>query len=193
MQPIFDWISLYEYPAIFFLLLVGIVGLPVPDEILLMFVGFLVYTDKLQFSLAVASAYLGSLCGISVSYALGRWTGPLILSKLSRFFPVNPAIQARTQAWYRRKGKLALFFGYFVPGVRHLVAFAAGASRLPVPTFALFAYSGAAFWSVSFILIGYTLGEEWEQQSRTIHQTLIGLAIGIIVGILLFWLAKRRR
>lgn len=37
----FEWITHYGYVAIFVLLMLGIVGLPVPDEALLTFVGYL--------------------------------------------------------------------------------------------------------------------------------------------------------
>ena len=39
-QHVLHWISQYGYPAIFCLLMLGIVGLPVPDETLLTFTGY---------------------------------------------------------------------------------------------------------------------------------------------------------
>ncbi|MBA2251795.1 MAG: DedA family protein, partial [Nitrospirales bacterium] len=41
MDQAFAWIADYGYVAIFGLLVLGIVGLPVPDEALLTFVGYL--------------------------------------------------------------------------------------------------------------------------------------------------------
>ena len=67
--------------------------------------------------------------------------------------------------------------GYFIPGVRHFTAYAAGMSDLEPPQFALFAYSGAALWSASFIALGYFLGERWEAVQKNVHQYLIGLTI----------------
>lgn len=44
----FAWITHYGYVAIFVLLMLGIVGLPVPDEALLTFVGYLSFKGDLQ-------------------------------------------------------------------------------------------------------------------------------------------------
>ncbi len=67
--------------------------------------------------------------------------------------------------WFGRFGKWGLLLGYFVPGIRHLTALVAGASKLELSVFALFAYSGALIWSTAFIALGFKLGEKWEAVS----------------------------
>ena len=54
-QQILGWITQYGYLAIFCLLMFGIVGLPVPDETLLTFTGYLVF--KGTFVLPLASGH----------------------------------------------------------------------------------------------------------------------------------------
>jgi len=39
MEFVFQWVSTYGYGALFLLLMLGIVGLPIPDETLLVFCG----------------------------------------------------------------------------------------------------------------------------------------------------------
>lgn len=53
-----------------------------------------------------------------------------------------------------------LIIGYFIPGVRHLTAYLAGISRIDFQKFMIFAYSGALLWSITFISLGYELGED---------------------------------
>ena len=74
-QHILAWITQYGYLAIFGLLVFGIVGLPVPDETLLTFTGYLVFKGHLSLPLACAAAFAGSTCGITISYTLGRTFG----------------------------------------------------------------------------------------------------------------------
>src|SRR5260370_16420295 len=74
-QQVLAWIAQYGYLAIFSLLVLGIVGLPVPDETLLTFSGYLVYQGHLSLPLAFLSAFAGSACGITLSYILGRTFG----------------------------------------------------------------------------------------------------------------------
>ncbi|HCQ02914.1 MAG TPA: hypothetical protein DIT99_20485, partial [Candidatus Latescibacteria bacterium] len=62
------WVMQYGYIGIFVLLLLGVFGLPVPDEILLAFAGYLIFKGDLQFIPTLASACVGAMCGISLSY-----------------------------------------------------------------------------------------------------------------------------
>lgn len=195
MEPAFTWIASYGYAAIFGLLVLGIVGLPVPDETLLTFVGYLSFRGDLKLAPAVASAFLGSACGISISYALGYLAGPAVVTTLSGRFHVNPEHLARTQQWIQRWGKYTLLIAYFVPGVRHVAALMSGAAKMPITAFALFAYAGALLWSSVFIMVGYWFGEEWNRLSPTLHRSLMffGLALGLMLAVGLVVLRRRGR
>jgi membrane protein DedA with SNARE-associated domain len=192
MDLFLGWITQYGYVALFALLMFGIVGLPVPDETLLMFAGYLTFKHELAVVPAVAAAFLGSVFGISLSYGIGRMCGLYLLRAVRPVFGIDAAKLNAAQAWYRRRGKYALLFGYFVPGVRHVTAFVAGSSRLPMKIFGVFAYSGALLWSVSFIALGYALGEEWARLSGTIHRALVAVAAVGFAGLGIAWLANQK-
>ena len=187
------WITQYRYGAIFVLLMLGIVGLPVPDETLLTFAGYLVFKQKLTFLPTLATAFLGSSCGITVSYACGRGLGLHLVRKVGPLLRLKPEHLSQVQTWFARWGKYTLIIGYFVPGVRHVTAFVAGSSKLPLPVFGLFAYSGALVWTSSFIGLGYLFGEEWAHLSDTLHRPLIMLAALISLALALYLLLWRRR
>src|SRR5262244_3898353 len=74
-QQVLAWITQYGYIAIYALLVFGIVGLPVPDETLMTFTGYLVYTGHLSLVPAWLAAFCGSASGITISYILGRTFG----------------------------------------------------------------------------------------------------------------------
>lgn len=191
-----DWITRYEYPALFLLLMLGVVGLPIPDETLLLFVGYLTFTHQLTTAPALAAAFLGSACGISLSYGLGRWVGRALAGRLGARLGLDAERLDAVRTWYGLRGKYGLLIGYFVPGLRHLTAFVAGSSCLPFPVFAAFAYSGALLWSASFLSLGYVLGDEWEHLSGRIHDWLLlgslsAVGFAVIWG-LGRWLAGRR-
>jgi membrane protein DedA with SNARE-associated domain len=193
VESVLGWVAHYGYVGIFGLLMLGIVGVPIPDETLLVFTGYLIFKHELEPLPALAAGFLGSICGITVSYALGRILGSYVVTRLGRFLHVEPAHLDRVRAWYEGKGKYALVISYFVPGIRHLAAYVAGSSRLPLPVFAAFAYLGGLLWSSSFISIGYVLGDEWEQMSAALHRyLLIGAGVITVVMAIGFILMRRR-
>ena len=193
MDTGFEWVTRYGYAGIFLLLMLGIVGLPVPDETLLTFVGYLSFKGELALLPSMAAAFLGSSTGISLSYGIGRFAGSQVVAKLAPVLHLSPEHLASGQVWLQRWGKYALIIAYFVPGVRHLVAMLAGASNLPLHVFAPFAYCGALLWSTTFIAIGYGLGEEWEQLSPLVHRTVVIVAVAVVLAILVGLFIMRRR
>ena len=192
----FQWITQHGYLGIFSLLVFGIVGLPVPDEWLLTFCGYLVFRHTLLFLPTFGSAFLGSACGITVSYALGHFLDTLILIRYGRLFHITPERLARVHSWFERRGRWTLLVGYFIPGVRHLTGYVAGVSELSFGNFALFAYTGAFCWAAIFITLGYVLGEEWNRVIGSLHQTkliVIALGIGGVLAYAAFVYLRRRR
>lgn len=192
MDAGFDWITKYGYAAIFLLLMLGIVGLPVPDEALLTFVGYLSFKGELSFGPSLGVAFLGSACGITLSYGLGRLVGLQIIEALAPALRLSQEDVTKAQRWVQRWGKYALLVAYFVPGVRHLAALITGSSNLPLGMFARFAYSGAFLWSATFIALGYGLGEEWSRFSPLVHNTVVVIAIAVLLIAMVALLLIRR-
>ena len=184
-------VNAYGYPAVFALLLMGIVGLPVPDEWLLLFTGYLVFKGYFHIVPALVAAVLGSICGISVSYFLGSALGSRFVRRYGHRFRVTEDRMQRVHAWFDRTGRWSLLVGYFVPGFRHLAGFVAGTSRLRFRDFALFAYLGAFLWSVNFVAIGYYFGAEWAITDRAVHRNIVtGVVLAAILVLLYTFFRK---
>ena len=182
------WISSYGYFGIFSLLLLGIVGLPVPDETLLVFSGYLIFRGTLHPIATLIAAFLGRSCGISISYLLGRLLGRGAISHYGKYFGITLERLEKAHDWFRRIGYWTLALGYFVPGVRHLTAIAAGISELEGPIFMAFAYSGAFVWVSSFLLLGYFFGENWHVVLAMLHDQLV-IVLTVLVSLVLLLLA----
>jgi len=193
METVFHLISQYGLVAVFFLLVLGIVGLPVPDETLLTFSGFMVYKGHFQFLPTLACAFCGSICGITISYTIGRTGGLFLIHKYGPYVRLTPERLAKVHEWFVRLGRWAIFFGYFMPGVRHFTAIVAGSSELEPHVFAAFAYSGGFLWVLTFVSLGYFLGDQWSRIDREIHGILLWLTVAIVAGALVYWWIRRRK
>ncbi len=191
-DSVFAWISQYGYPCLFGLLVLGIVGLPVPDETLLVFCGYLIWKGKLQPLLTFLAGFGGSVCGISLSYYLGRSFGQKLIHRYGRSIHLTPERLDRIHGLFERFGSWLLTVGYFIPGVRHFSALVAGTTDLPYPAFALFAYLGAALWVAVFLSFGYIFGDRWQQTSASFHKyALIATGVLILVA-LIVWFVRRK-
>jgi membrane protein DedA with SNARE-associated domain len=182
----------YGYLAVFGLLMLGIVGPLIPDETILVLAGAAVHAGRMHMIPAVAAGFGGSLCGITVSYILGR-TGAVYV--LERFGPFQRHVgkhMPSVHAWFERYGKWALFFGYFIAGARHFTALAAGMSKLPAGEFALFAYPGGFIWVVAFVSVGYFVGEQWETIAPLLSRDILIVVLVVVVIGVVVWLFRRQ-
>jgi membrane protein DedA with SNARE-associated domain len=178
-------ITKYSYFKIFIALGLGIVGLPVPDETLMAYAGFLVFQGKLNYLYTILFAFVGTSCGITIGYVLGKTFGNPFIKKYASKMQVNPDGIQNAEKFYNRYGKFALFIGYFIPGVRHMTAIFAGISLMPYRTFALFAYAGGFLWTMTIVSLGYFLGEKWRHVYMYSHRFIIPLVLlSIIVFII---------
>jgi membrane protein DedA with SNARE-associated domain len=186
-ETILQWVIEYGYIAVFSVLALGIIGAPIPDEGVLAFAGYLVYEGKLLLVPTVAAAFLGSACGITLSYGLGRTVGAYLISKFGHAVHITGDKVTHVHSWYDRVGKWGLLFGFYLPGVRHLIGFGAGIAKLPVSVFALFAFTGAFIWSLTFICAGYFLNRQWTLVFGKIRPTLVSSSV-VIVSIFLLYI-----
>jgi len=185
-------IGQYGYAGIFVLLVLGIVGLPVPDETLLTLTGYLVYKGSLSFIPAFASSLLGSTVGITISYIIGRTFGNYILHKYGRYINLTDEKLEKAHNWFERIGRWSLLIGYFIPGIRHIFTVVAGASKLKTWEFVLFAYSGAFIWVIVFFSIGYFFGDKWAVFLQSIHRNLLLVSIIAVFLIATVYLLKKK-
>jgi membrane protein DedA with SNARE-associated domain len=187
------WIKTYGYLGVFSSLMLGIFGLPLPDETILAFVGFLVFKGYFHPVPTILTAFLGSICGITLSYLLGRTLGLPLLHKYGRYLHVTPERLAQAHQWFENYGKWSLFGGYFLPGVRHLTALSAGLSGLEYRYFAPFAYSGGLVFVTTFLSLGYVVGDAWHKAIPVIETYLWALAAGVVILVLAVFLVYRLR
>jgi membrane protein DedA with SNARE-associated domain len=192
VQHVDQFLIHYGYFAVFGLLMLGIVGPLIPDETILVLAGAAVHAGRMHMLPAIVAGFTGSLCGITVSYVLGR-TGAVYV--LERFGPFQRHVgkhMPSVHEWFERYGKWALFFGYFIAGARHFTALAAGMSKLPADEFALFAYPGGFLWVVAFVSIGYFVGEQWENIAPMVSRDILIVALALVAVALGAWLFRRR-
>ncbi len=191
MESLLAWLSHYGYAGLFGLLVLGIVGLPIPDETLLLFSGYLISKGRLHPWLTFVAGFGGSACGISISYLIGRTLGHRFVRRYGRYLRITQERLDRVHGWFLRMGEWLLVIGYFMPGVRHFTALTAGMSDLEYRRFAGFAYSGAAIWVGTFLSVGYFVGEEWRTALHLIQRYTLILVLILLAAGVIWWFRER--
>jgi membrane protein DedA with SNARE-associated domain len=193
MQWALDKINVYGPEALFVLLLLGIVGLPIPDETLLVFCGFRIAQGKMPMIETWLFALGGSWCGISLSYTIGRTFGVGVIHRFGKYLHITEKRMEAVNRWFDRVGHWALFIGYYIAGLRHFTAITAGISKLRFRTFATYAWSGGVLWVTTFLTLGYFLGDRWQQIFEVIHHYIFYVSILVLVSAAVWYYLRLRR
>ncbi len=161
-ESLISWLVEYGPIALFFLLALEIIALPIPGEPLMVITGIFLANGDLPLITTCTSAYIGAVLGISISYFLGRSAGSYLVVNYGGRLGLTTARLSRVTSWFNRFGKWTLMIGYFVPGIRHFTGFTAGMTQLNYNQFMLYAYIGALAWVSTFLSLGYFLGEYFD-------------------------------
>lgn len=185
----------YGSIVLFFLLVLGIIALPIPEETLLVFAGALMAKGLLHPPSTILAAGAGSICGITISYLLGFTGGHYLVQKYGKWVGITLHRLEQAKDWFTHFGKWSLFIGYFIPGVRHFTGFTAGTAKVEYHLFSLFAYSGAVVWISTFLSLGYFFGDVCFSFLEEIDfKVVMGVGIfALLVVAYVIWKKKKQK
>ncbi len=177
-----ELIATYGYAAV-------LLGTLLEGETVVLLAGFAAQRGHLDFWLAAACAFTGSLLGDQIYFYIGRRHGTAWLARRPKWEKRLARVRSVADT---HQVKLALAFR-FIYGVRTITPFALGLGTMPAPRFAALNLVSAAVWALCFTGLGFTLGQAIEPLIADIERYEGVLFIGLAVAGLLVWLVRRRR
>ncbi|WP_027417950.1 DedA family protein [Aneurinibacillus terranovensis] len=180
----------YGYASLFFCLWLGIVGIPIPDELIVMMGGMVASLGLLHPVPAFFVTYFGVVSGLSLGYILGRAIGGPVLRKLQKKKNIEKYL-TKSYSLIERYGSSSLCISYFFPIVRHLVPYLVGIGRMSYARYALFSYTTGFIWTLVFFSIGRFFGKNLETIGETVHQYGLWALVSVLVISGLYWLTTR--
>lgn len=163
---------------------------PLPSEVILPLAGFAASQGTMTLTEAVAWTTAGSVVGALALYGLGAALGR---HRLRRIWQRMPLVRLedldRTEAWFARHGRKAVFLGRMIPIFRSLVSIPAGVDRMPLAVFTSLTLAGSLIWNTAFVLAGYLLGEQWHRV-ESYAGVLQTVTLAAMTGLILWWLTR---
>jgi len=131
------------------------IGVPLPAALALLSAGALAARNRLDPGSTFAAGMAGLLTGDMLLYLVGRYTGWYFLGLLCRL-AMNPesCIHQAATAFYRR-GRVALLFTKFIPGINTMAAPLAGSLNMRLRHFLAFDLAGALLYAGTYFTLGY--------------------------------------
>ena len=204
MEWVTEYIEEFQYVAIALVLFLAGLGVPIPEDIPLIYGGVMAGQGKLDVTIHFLVSMIFILIGDTCLYFIGKKLAQkkknsnsdtdLDTQESSRFDKlIKPEMRVKVQSYFDRYGSWAVFFGRFVAGVRGAVFLTAGLTGFPLKRFLVLDGLAALVSVPIWIGIGLWFGKRWTvivDSIKSYQMYVIGAAVLII---LTWWLVKRKR
>lgn len=180
---------------LFILLLCGF-GFPLPEDIILIFTGYVCHLGILPFWLGIAIGMGGVLLGDSALWWIGHRYGQDVLKlRLFRSFLPRPR-QRKIEKLYVKYGTRMLIGARFSPGIRAGVFLFSGISGVTYRRFILTDGSAALLSVPAIVSVAYVFGDQIDRVLKALrgvqHYILLGLVLIILGHLAYSWLIRLR-
>jgi membrane protein DedA with SNARE-associated domain len=186
-RPILDE---YGYPGLFVSNLVEGFGIPLPGQTLLLGGSLLAIAGDFDIRMVLAVAYVATVLGSCMGYAIGRTGGRALLLRCR----IAPARLERVESFFARRGALVVVMARFLDGLRQTAPLVAGSLQMPWWRFFWASVVGATAWVGVWGVGAYLVGEHLHGVLAELHQiTRHGWWLtGLLLIALVLWLLRRR-
>lgn len=183
--PIFNLIAQFSYGAVFLLSLLANVFIPLPEEITLLFLGYLTGVGQLNFTLTFIMVVLGLFISDSAIYLLAYRGNKFVQGIYDKIFAARLGNDA--EFINRHIGKI-IFISRFLVQLRFIGPYLAGHRKISYRDFILYDLGALIVYVLIFLGLGNILHKKVELLINgvgTIHKFVI-LVIVIWIGYTLF-------
>jgi len=175
------------YPLLFLLVGAESAGALLPGETALIVAAALASQGRLSLPLVIAVAAGAAILGDNIGYLIGRRGLRRLIDRPGRWAAGRRRLVERGEVFFARRGPSAVFFGRWLPGLRVVASWLAGANRMPWPRFLLWNALGGIAWASTVGTLAYLLG-----RSASGSLGAIGF-IGVGVAVVVYLIVRLRR
>ena len=191
----------YRYLAMFAILFVSAMGVPLPEEPLLVASGLSVGWGSSSYWLTCGACLLGILSGDLWVYFLGRRGGTWFLRTRLGSLVFSAKRQDSIERLFAKHGLKTVFLGRFIPAVRFGVFFFAGRHRMNIRKFIGLNSIGAMVYAPLWIWLSAVAGERFARTpaaARLAEQwvergSLILIGLVILISAVMIWGAGKKK
>ncbi len=188
-----DWIATWGYLGIFIFVFIGNLGVPMPEDTVLLAAGFLAGRQILELPAAFLVAVGSAVVADNFGYLLGRTGGRRLFTRFSRTRLARRRYR-HLKRFFESHGGKTVMLARFVMGLRLMAGPMAGAAGMRFWRFFAWNVLGALVWCGAMLMAGYLLGDEWERVASLIHLAGPWALLGaLLMGLAIYQFFLRER
>jgi membrane protein DedA with SNARE-associated domain len=184
------WLSAHTYVIVFVGTLIDASGVPFPGRLLLVAAGALAGPGRRSIVAIIVLSAVAAVLMDHVWYLAGVWGGKRLLRAFGRATGWDVADSEAARDYFTRYGAATIVLGRFFTSVRAIAWPVASTHGVGYPMFLALDLIAAVLWASLWVLLGWMVGERWEETAKTTGWWL-ALAGGVVLVVTLLPLATR--
>ena len=198
-EEIVYYIASYGYLAVFVLVFLQEIGMPnpLPNELLLLFSGYLCFKGLLFLPFVILTAVLADFIGTNILYLFFYNTGTLIMQKKPKWIPISVDTMDKLKTKLSKGGQLSIYIFRLTPFTRGYTSVITGLLRVKPKVFLPIALISAVTWASFYVIIGQLIGPSWNlfiQNNNSFKSLMLAvLAVILCVFLIVFYFRKREK
>lgn len=186
-------IQKYGYVTIFALVMLGNMGVPVPEESPVVLAGYASQKLWLDYKVAVVVCIVSAVVGDNIGYLIGRKGGRPLILRYGKYLGINEEKLNQLESFFHRYGDKTVFIARFIAGLRWAAGPLSGAAHMPMSKFMFYNATGAIVWVLIMTQLGYQLGNNLPYVLKLLGQAKIVIVVLAIIGFIIYRIYKKRK
>lgn len=183
--------SSFGYIAVFGMLLLCGLGVPVPEDISIIAGGIISGLGYTNVHIMCIISFFGVLAGDVIVYSLGKYFGVQIFNRKIGKRLLNSSWYDRILKSFQKNGKMVLFAARFMPGLRAPIYLTAGITKFTgFWTFVLIDGFAALISVPIWTYLGYYGASNMDSLIKWMKNTKIGILIVLVVIVSVYFITK---
>ncbi len=188
-EEVVYYVTRYGYLAIFILVFLQETGMPnpFPNELLLMFSGYLSFKGLLYLPYIILTVISADFIGTIILYFLFYNAGTLIMKKKPKWFPLSTRMIEKLTTRISKGGQLSIYIFRLTPFTRGYTSVITGLLQVKPKIFLPIALISAITWATIYVVVGHLIGPSWHLFTRNID-SLKYIMIAVLAVVLCVFL-----
>jgi membrane protein DedA with SNARE-associated domain len=174
-------------------LVVAGLGVPVPEDIMLLAAGVLVHQGQVSYVEALIWCAIGVFIGDTTIFLLARKLGPSALERRPFRWLITPQRREKVEEMFARYGNVIVFMGRHMAGLRAPIFAMAGMHRMPISRFWLWDGLGLCVSAPVVIGIGWWLADNLEAAKKHLKNFELVVIAALVLGVAGYFLWRKLR
>jgi membrane-associated protein len=185
-DQLFGLLSTFGLPALFIIIVIASVGVPLPISLLLIASGSFVARGEMRLWQVIIICSAGAITGDQIGYWLGRWGGRKLVGRVTKRFGGAEMIQ-RGEAFTKRRGGMGIFLSrWLVTPLGPWLNLTSGITGYSWPRFLFWDVTGEVLWVVIYVNLGKIFSDRVSALAELLGN-LTWVIVGVIAAAILGW------